>query len=115
MTTEPPREDAEVTLAKLTAEVRGFVDARDWRRYHNPKNLALALAGETGEVCAELQWRTAEEAAALSTDPGQRAVVADELADVAIYLLRLADELAIDLAAAVRAKQRRNEQRFPAT
>lgn len=115
MTTERDRDEPEPSLAQLAGEVRAFVDARGWRRYHNPKNLALALAGETGEVCAELQWLTAEDAAALADEPDRRDVVADELADVAIYLLRLADELGVDLAAAVRAKQRTNEDRFPAS
>lgn len=113
MARETHEQEDEPSLAQLTAEIRAFVDARGWRRYHNPKNLALALSGETGEVCAELQWLSADAAAALPRDPTRRDAVADELADVAIYLLRLADELDVDLAAAVRAKQRRNEARFP--
>lgn len=112
MTAEPDAGAGEPSLAELAAEVRGFVDARAWRPYHNPKNLALALAGETGEVCAELQWLTPEEAAAAG-DPEHREALAGELADVAIYLLRLADELDVDLAAAIRAKLRANEERFP--
>jgi NTP pyrophosphatase (non-canonical NTP hydrolase) len=112
--TEPTADRGEPSVADLAAEVRAFVLARGWRRYHNPKNLALALAGETGEVCAELQWRTADEAAAIAGDPERRDALAGELADVAIYLLRLADELDVDLAAAVRAKLEVNEDRFPA-
>jgi dCTP diphosphatase len=103
------------TVAELTAAVNAFVDARDWRQFHNPKNLVLALVGEVGEVAEHFQWLTAEEAAAVPRDPDRRAAVADELADVAIYLLRLADELDVDLAAAVAQKLTRNETRFPGT
>lgn len=113
MTAEPPCAGDEPSLRELAAEIREFAVARGWRRYHDPKSLALALAGETGEVCAELQWHTPDEATAVAADPQRREIVADELADVAIYLLRLADELDVDLAAAVRAKQRRNADRFP--
>ena len=103
----------DVTLAELTAEVRAFSDARDWRQFHNPKNLVLALAGEVGEVAAEVQWLTADQAAVIPSDPDRAAALTDELADVAIYLLRLADELGVDLAAAIRAKLARNETRYP--
>lgn len=104
---------ADATLAQLTAEIRAFSDARDWRQFHNPKNLVLALTGEVGEVAAELQWLTPDEAAAISSDAARAAAITDELADVAIYLLRLADELDVDLAAAIRAKLARNEIRYP--
>jgi dCTP diphosphatase len=100
------------TVAELTAAVNAFVDARDWRQFHNPKNLVLALMGEVGEVAELVQWLTPEEAADLAGGDGHEAV-ADELADVAIYLLRLADELDVDLAAAVEAKLARNVRRFP--
>jgi NTP pyrophosphatase (non-canonical NTP hydrolase) len=102
------------TVEDLTAAVNAFVDVRDWRRFHNPKNLVLALVGEVGEVAELVQWLTAEEAAALAGDAGPRDELADELADVAIYLLRLADEVGIDLAAAIEAKLARNAERFPA-
>jgi dCTP diphosphatase len=102
------------TVAELTAAVNAFVDDREWRRYHNPKNLILALVGEVGEVAEHFQWLTASEAADLPDDPDRHAEVADELADVAIYLLRLADELGVDLSAAIEAKLTRNETRFPA-
>lgn len=104
---------ADATLVELTAEIRAFSDARDWRQFHNPKNLVLALTGEVGEVAAELQWLTPDEAAAIPSDAARAVAVADELADVAIYLLRLADELDVDLAAAIRAKLARNEIRYP--
>lgn len=103
-----------VGLGHLTGRIRTFADARDWRRFHNPKNLALALVGEVGELAAELQWLTPEEAAAIDPASERGAAVRDELADVAIYLLRLADELEVDLGAAVLAKLARNEERFPA-
>lgn len=92
--------------------LRDFADRRNWEQYHTPKNLALALAGEVGELCAEFQWLTPDEAANLM--PEQRAAVGAELADVTIYLLRLADILGFDLDAEVRAKTTRNEDRFPA-
>jgi dCTP diphosphatase len=101
------------TIAELTAAVNAFVDARDWRQFHNPKNLVLALVGEIGEVAELVQWLDAAEAAALTTTAEGRDAAADELADVTIHLLRLADELGIDLAAAVEAKLARNEARFP--
>jgi dCTP diphosphatase len=102
------------TIAELTVAIGAFADARDWRRFHNPKNLVLALVGEVGEVAELLQWLTPDESAQLTATPEGRAAAEDELADVAIYLLRLADELDVDLAAAVQAKLARNEQRFPA-
>ena len=103
------------TVAELTDQVNAFVAARQWRRFHNPPNLGLALMGEVGEVAELFQWQTAAEAAAIADDPVARAEAADELADVAIYLLRLADELQVDLAEAVLAKLERNEERFPAS
>lgn len=102
------------TLAGLTAEIRRFVDARDWRQFHNPKNLVLALTGEVGELAAELQWLTAQQAAGIPHDPAKHEAVRSELADVAIYLLRLADELGVDLDRAVVDKLRANEERYAA-
>jgi dCTP diphosphatase len=102
---------SEDRLALLAERLRRFAQERDWVRFHTPRNLALALAGEVGELSAELQWLTDEEAAALS--PEATARLADEMADVLIYLLRLADVTGVDLLAAASAKTDRNDVRFP--
>lgn len=101
------------SLSDLAAILRGFAKARDWEQYHTPKNLAMALAGETGELLACFQWLTPEESAHVMQDPATGAAVESELADVFQYLIRLADVLGIDLAEAVRKKIRINETRFP--
>src|SRR4051794_30246975 len=101
-------------LKALARELERFAVERDWGRYHSPKNLAMALAGEAGELVAIFQWTTQEESACLRDPRHQaRARVEDELADVLIYLTRLADVLDIDLAAVARTKLARNHQRFP--
>ncbi|MCW7538447.1 nucleotide pyrophosphohydrolase [Aquabacterium sp. A7-Y] len=99
------------SLARLTARLRDFAAARDWQPFHSPKNLAMALAGETGELIAEFQWLT--EAESHAPDAARRQRIEDEAADVMIYLLRLADGLGIDLIAAANAKMDRNETRYP--
>lgn len=101
-------------IARLSRRLRDFARERNWERFHTPKNLAMALAGEVGELVEHFQWLDAEESAALADDPEARAGVGDELADVAIYLLRMADVLGVDLHAAIEAKIERNEARFPA-
>jgi NTP pyrophosphatase (non-canonical NTP hydrolase) len=101
-------------LDELTLRLRDFARARDWERFHTPKNLAMALVAEAGELIEHFQWLTPEESSELAHDPEALAEVADEMADVAIYLLRLADVLGVDLAGAVRRKIQRNEGRFPA-
>jgi len=101
------------SLRDLAGLLRSFAQARDWEQYHTPKNLAMALAGEVGELVACFQWLTPEESAHLMEDPGTAAAVESELADVLQYLIRLADVLGVDLAEAVRNKARINETRFP--
>jgi NTP pyrophosphatase (non-canonical NTP hydrolase) len=91
-----------------------FADRRDWGRFHTPKNLAMALAGEAGELAAEFQWLDPEESARVMADPAKAAAVRLEMADVLSYLLRLADVLDVDLEAALREKVAINEARFPA-
>ena len=99
------------SLHSLSAQLARFAAARDWDQFHNPKNLAMALAGEAGEVLEHFQWLTPEEAADLPA--GTRAEVALECADVLLFLLRLADKLDIDLAAAARKKLAINARRYP--
>ncbi len=101
-------------LRRLQALLRSFASARDWDRFHTPKNLAMALAGECGELVAELQWLTPDEAASVMQSPAAAGRVRDEVADVAIYLLRLCDVLDIDLVDAVQRKVELNESRYPA-
>lgn len=101
-------------IARLTSLVKAFVDERDWSQFHSPKNLAMALSGEAGELTAEFQWLTEDESRALAVDSHKRSQVVDEAADVAIYLLLLADALGMDLADAVERKLAANAQRYPA-
>jgi NTP pyrophosphatase (non-canonical NTP hydrolase) len=101
-------------IEDLTARLREFVAARDWQRFHTPKNLAMALTGEAGELLAEFQWLTAEESAQVMDDPEAAARVRGELADVTLYLLRLADALGIDPVENARAKLEENERRYDA-
>jgi dCTP diphosphatase len=98
-------------LTILTQRLRDFAAVRDWERFHSPKNLAMALATETGELLEHFQWLTEEQSRKL--DPSQRELVAAELADVMLYLLRLADRLGIDLKVAAEHKIAVNEKRYP--
>ncbi len=107
---EASRED---DLRDLTERIRRFADDRDWHQYHSPKNLAMALSVEAAEILEHFQWLTGDESRVLGDDPAKRSAVADELADVAIYLLRLADVLGVDLGSAICRKMERNEERFP--
>ncbi|MCA1783865.1 MAG: nucleotide pyrophosphohydrolase [Intrasporangiaceae bacterium] len=97
----------------LRMELREFARERDWEQFHNPKNLAMALAGEVGELLEIFQWLTPEQADTVM-ESARADDVEDELADVAIYLLRLADVLGVDLAEVAQAKLERNRSRFPA-
>lgn len=99
------------SLLTLRDELRKFANARDWAQFHTPKNLAMALIGEAAEVIEHFQWLTPEASAALPAED-QRAV-AHELADVLLYLVRLADTLDIDLASAAREKLAINAERYP--
>ncbi len=98
-------------LHELRDAMRRFAAERAWEPFHTPKNLAMALAGEAGEVIEHFQWLTAEQSMALP--PATREEVALELADVLLYLVRLGDVLGIELADAARRKMVLNAQRYP--
>ncbi len=101
-------------LGLLAAAVREFADERDWQRFHNAKNLTMALAGEVGELVAELQWvDPADLEHTLASGTDERARFEDEIADVFIYLLRLADVAGVDLITATEMKLARNRNRYP--
>ena len=99
-------------IQHLAAEIKKFADARDWEQFHTPKNLSMAVAGEAGELVAEFQWLTAEESKRANMSAEKLKDVELEIADVAIYLIRLADVLGIDVAEVVRKKIAINESRF---
>lgn len=97
-----------MTMEGLTERLREFAARRAWEEYHTPKNLVMALSGEVGELIELFQWLTPDESKAKRGPE-----VEDELADVFIYLVRLADVLDVDLMKAAHAKIDRNETRFP--
>jgi NTP pyrophosphatase (non-canonical NTP hydrolase) len=97
---------------ELKLRIRAFAMQRDWEKFHTPKNLAMALAGESGELLAEFQWLTPEESANLT--PEQLKAIEMEIADVAIYLIRLADVMNVNIFDAANSKLSLNEKRFPA-
>ena len=105
--------DATVTVADLKARVLAFVRERDWEQFHNPKNLSMALAAETGELMEHFLWATPEASNAITRDPAKRAKIADELADVVIYALEFANITGLDLAAAIDAKMAANAKKYP--
>ncbi|MFN8440364.1 MAG: nucleotide pyrophosphohydrolase [Caldilineaceae bacterium] len=105
--------DATTTLSDLRGAVDHFVGARNWYRYHTPKNLAMSIAIEAAEIMEHFQWRDVQESSNAMQDPTLRAEVADELADVLIYCLSFANATGIDVSEAIYKKLARNEHRFP--
>ena len=104
---------ADGELASLVDALRQFTEERAWTRFHDPKNLAMLLSSEVGELVALLRWVSGEEADDFVRDPRNRARVEAEVADVAIALLLLCDRTGIDLPAAVRAKLEVNRRNYP--
>jgi dCTP diphosphatase len=100
-------------ITALQSRLRDFARARDWEQFHTPKNLAMALAAEGGELLEIFQWLTDEQASAVIKRDEDLQLVRDELADILIYLVRMADVLHIDLEDAVQGKLRDNERRYP--
>ena len=99
-------------LEALRDRLREFSDARDWEQFHSPKNLAMALAGEAGEMLEIFQWLTETQSRAL--DPKAQAAARDEIADILLYLVRLADQLGVDPVAEARRKLAENDRKYPA-
>ena len=97
---------------ELTQKLRAFAAERDWEQFHSPKNLAMALAVEAAELLEHFQWLTEEQSRAL--DPARRENVREEIADVFLYVLRLCDQLGIELLAAAEHKIQVNARRYPA-
>jgi dCTP diphosphatase len=98
-------------LKELRDSLRLFAAERDWDQFHSPKNLASALTVEAAELLEQFQWLTEAQSRTLSEE--LRANVADEIADVFLYLIRLADKANVDLMSAARAKMARNAAKYP--
>lgn len=99
-------------LEELKERLRVFSAERDWNQFHNPKNLAMALSVEAAELLELFQWLTPEQSA--TPDDGRRRRVAEELADVLWFLVRIADRLDIDLLQAAESKLEQNAKKYPA-
>jgi dCTP diphosphatase len=99
------------SMEALREKLAQFVAARDWDQFHSPKNLAMALVAEAGELVEHFQWLTEEQSLALPEDV--RAEVSLEIADVLMFLVRLADKLGIDPLAAAGKKLSLNERKYP--
>jgi NTP pyrophosphatase (non-canonical NTP hydrolase) len=101
-------------LVSLRDQMRDFTERRDWAQFHDPKSLILALVGEVGELSELFQWLPADDAAARAHEEPLRTRVAEELSDVLLYLVRLADVVGVDLGAAAEEKLQQAETRFAA-
>jgi dCTP diphosphatase len=103
---------AVMTLPEITEKIRRFRDERDWAQFHNPKDMAMALSIEAGELMEHFLWKTPDEVAARVEE--KREQIEEEVADVAIYLVELADILGIDLFEAMERKMAKNAAKYPA-
>jgi len=98
-------------LLALKGRMRDFAERRNWDQFHAPKNLVMALAGEAGELIEHFQWLTEAQSAELDARTLEQ--VASEIADIQIYLVRLADKLDVSIADAVERKVAENERKYP--
>lgn len=99
------------TIQALTERILAFRDARDWKQFHSPKEMAVAIAAEAGELLQHFVWQDAAQSEERVRT--RREAIAEEMADVAILLFEFADNIGVDLAAAMSAKLARNEARYP--
>ena len=106
--------DATTPLATLKDAVRDFAAERDWQQFHSPKNLVMGLAVEAAELMEHFLWMDVDASRQVASDPAQLAEVADEIADVANYLLNLSIVLGIDLSEAIVRKIAKNAEKYPA-
>jgi len=105
--------DQTTNLHELRELVRDFVNARQWERFHSPKNLSMSLAIEAAELMEHFQWLTIDQSRQTTADARRRNDIAEEMADVFCYLLALANELDVDLTEAVRDKMAKNNAKYP--
>jgi len=106
--------DKTTTVADLRRAVAEFVDARDWRQFHNPKNLAMSIAIEAAELMEHFQWLDLPASGRIDQSPDDMQQIREELADVLCYALSLANVLEIDVTAALKEKLVKNATKYPA-
>lgn len=99
------------SLDEIKLYLREFAQKRQWEKFHSPKNLSMALSVECSELMEHFQWMTEEHSHNLSSE--ELAPIADEIADVQLYLIRIADQLGIDILSAVKNKTLKNEEKYP--
>ena len=99
-------------IDSLNERIRKFIEERDWEQYHSPKNLAMAMIVEAAELVEIFQWMTEQES--YNLEPDQLRRVEEEIADVTVYLMRIADQLNINLYEAIDRKLDLNEKKYPA-
>ena len=100
-------------VEKISNDLKRFAIERDWEQFHTPKNLSMALIAEAAELIEHFQWLTPEQSKKVSGDKLKD--ISHEMADIFIYLLRISEQLDVDLISATREKMAINEKRFPAT
>ncbi len=105
--------DHTTPVQQLVNVVAAFREARDWARFHSPKNLSMAIAIEAAELMECFQWIDGEESRALLEQPGPRAAIAAELADVLMYCLSLASMAGFDITTIIMEKMAANERKYP--
>jgi NTP pyrophosphatase (non-canonical NTP hydrolase) len=105
--------DQSNTIENLAVRLQRFAADRDWEQFHNPKNLAISVSIEAGELLELFQWLTPDQAAVYADLPSQRERLAEEMADILIYLVRLTDVVGIELLDAALRKVALNESRYP--
>jgi NTP pyrophosphatase (non-canonical NTP hydrolase) len=105
--------DPTTTVSALREAMRRFVTERDWEQFHSPKNLAMGLSVEAAELMEHFLWVSNEESCDVARDPARLGEVADEMADVALYLLALSNTLDIDLSDAITSKLAKTALKYP--
>ena len=112
--TEPDVNDEQTSVRQLRSLVQQFVDERNWRQFHSPKNLSMSLAIEAGELMEHFQWIDVEASRKLADDRTAVTAAGEELADVLCYALALANVLGLDVAECIERKMVKNAQKYPA-
>jgi len=107
------KNDGNVTVRELKNNVKKFIREREWEKFHNPKDLAEAICIEAGELLEQFQWITPHEASSWKNKPSKTKHIGEELADVVIYCLSMANTMKIDVTEAIISKLKKNEAKYP--